>query len=212
MNDRKLIIIGTGDHARVLIEAAAAAGWRVEGCVAPAGVPPPDTNARVGSVPLLGSIDDPGAWVGRDVRFVVAIGDPGHRRDAYDRCRALGIRAATVVHPTATLLGGSALSPGSQVCAAAVVGVDARVGVNVIVNTGAIIEHDVEIGDHGFIGPGARLAGRVIVGDGAWVGIGATVRQGVHIGAWSLVAAGAVVVREVPPGARVAGVPARNLT
>jgi acetyltransferase-like isoleucine patch superfamily enzyme len=43
------------------------------------------------------------------------------------------------------------------------------------------------------------------------VGIGAIIREGITIGAGALVAAGAVVVEEVPPGARVAGVPARPM-
>ena len=47
------------------------------------------------------------------------------------------------------------------------------------------------IGDNVFIGPGAKLIGRIHVGDGAAIG------------------ANAVVTRDVPPGAAVAGIPAR---
>jgi UDP-perosamine 4-acetyltransferase len=61
------------------------------------------------------------------------------------------------------------------------------------------------------VGPGARLAGAVTVGERAHVGIGAVVIEGIRVGDGALVAAGAVVVRDVPAGARVAGVPARDL-
>jgi acetyltransferase-like isoleucine patch superfamily enzyme len=49
------------------------------------------------------------------------------------------------------------------------------------------------------------------VGRGASIGSGATVLCGVTIGERALVGAGAVVTRDVPPGATVAGIPARVL-
>ena len=49
----------------------------------------------------------------------------------------------------------------------------------------------------------------VVIDDGAWLGIGATVLKGVRIGRGARVAAGAVVTTDVPPGATVAGNPAR---
>lgn len=57
----------------------------------------------------------------------------------------------------------------------------------------------------------ANLEG-VIVGKRAVVGAGAVVLPGVAIGAGSLVGAGAVVTRDVRPGARVVGNPAREMT
>jgi serine acetyltransferase len=51
----------------------------------------------------------------------------------------------------------------------------------------------------------------VAVGERAHVGIGAVVIERIEIGSGALVAAGAVVVRDVPPGGRVAGVPARAM-
>jgi UDP-2-acetamido-3-amino-2,3-dideoxy-glucuronate N-acetyltransferase len=50
-----------------------------------------------------------------------------------------------------------------------------------------------------------------VVEEGASLGSGAVVLGGVRIGREALVGAGAVVTRDVPPGATVAGVPARAL-
>ena len=50
---------------------------------------------------------------------------------------------------------------------------------------------------------------RTLVGRGASIGTGATILGGVSIGAGATVGAGAVVTRDVPPGATVAGNPAR---
>ena len=49
------------------------------------------------------------------------------------------------------------------------------------------------------------------IGRGVWIGRGVTVLPGVRIGDRAVVGANAVVTRDVPAGARVAGVPARPL-
>ena len=53
--------------------------------------------------------------------------------------------------------------------------------------------------------------GEVTVGDRAMIGAKAVVLPGVRIGADAQVAANSLVTRDVPPGATVAGVPAREM-
>jgi acetyltransferase-like isoleucine patch superfamily enzyme len=55
----------------------------------------------------------------------------------------------------------------------------------------------------------AILSRPVVIEDDVWIGIGAILLKGVRIGAGARVGAGAVVTRDVPPGATVAGNPAR---
>lgn len=51
----------------------------------------------------------------------------------------------------------------------------------------------------------------IVVGDDVWIGAAAIVLKGVTIGAGAVVAAGCVVTKDVPPGAIVAGCPARQV-
>ena len=51
--------------------------------------------------------------------------------------------------------------------------------------------------------------GDIIVDDDVWIGYGATILSGVHIGQGAIIAAGSIVVKDIPPYAIVAGVPAK---
>ena len=103
------------------------------------------------------------------------------------------------------------IEPGCMICAGAVVGTGARIGAHTILNTGCTVDHDCVVGPLCHVAPGANLAGTVTLGRGVFVGIGACVIQGRTLGDWATAGAGAAVIRDVPEGATVVGVPAREL-
>ena len=86
--------------------------------------------------------------------------------------------------------------------------------VGVSIGSGCTISWDVEIMDNDFhtmvVGGVERpSAAPIVIGDQVWIGARAIVLKGVTIGDGAVVAAGAVVTKDVPPGAVVAGTPAK---
>jgi UDP-perosamine 4-acetyltransferase len=206
-----VIFVGGGGHASVLLDIARAdARLRVVGYVAPQ----PGLLSRLG-VAHLGGDDHAPALLARGVRHAV-LGAAGvahneRRRALFEAWSALGFEFVTLVHRSAVVSVQAPSGSGLQAMAASVVNPGATLGRNVIVNTGAIVEHDCVVEDHAHVGPGAVLCGGVRLGAGALVGAGATVLPGVSIARGALVAAGSAVTRDVADSVAVAGVPARPI-
>lgn len=208
---RGLIVVGGGEHARVVIEAARSRPdlWKLLGFVDP--LPRAETRERLG-VLHLGDDGHGLALADGDVFFVLGVGSVGvtpAREEVVARYAAPPAQWATVVHERAWVSPTAALEPGVVVSAGAVVNSGAQLGRHVVVNTGAVVEHDVVLGEYVQVGPGAVIGGGTRVGRGSYLGLGSRVRDHVNLGRDVMVAMGAVVVRPLADGEVVWGVPAR---
>ena len=116
-----------------------------------------------------------------------------------------------VIHPKASVSSFSNIGDASFVAAQAVVAPLARVGVSVIVNHGAVIDHDCEVGDFTHIAPQAALGGGVKIGARVLIGSGARVLPGLSVCDGTTVGAGAVVTAPITEAGVYAGVPARRI-
>jgi UDP-N-acetylbacillosamine N-acetyltransferase len=207
---RPLLVFGCGGHGRVVADAALAAGLRVLGFA-------DDDRSSRGDV-VLGlpvsaiGIEEAAALCNEhSADLVLAIGDNRRRAHMFERALVLGLRMATIVHPSAIVAPTASVGAGTVVFARAVINPECRVGDDVIVNTAASLDHDNVIGTHAHISPGAVLGGTVTVGEGTHVGIGVCVRNNITIGAWSVIGAGAAVVSDIPDDVVAYGVPARTV-
>jgi acetyltransferase EpsM len=216
MTPQPLILVGGGEHARVVAEAArSTGGWEIVGVADPAGAD--GTFAKLGIAHLGDDIALAAllASAGVDAHpwLIVSIGaivDGAVRQDVVARFERE--RWACIVHAAAWVSPTAEVEPGAVVMAGAVVNAGARIGAHAIVNTGAIIEHDVVVGAFTRIGPRAVVGGGTVIGADALIGLGAAVRDHVSVGAGATVGMGAVVTKAVAPGATVVGVPARGAT
>ena len=196
----RLVVLGGGGHAKVVISTLQAAGHTVDAVL--------DDDARkwgsvVLGVPVVGPIEETPA-----ARFdlgVIAVGDNAMRKALCARIRLSWLR---VTHPAAYVHPSAQLGPGCVVFAGAVIQPEAIVGAHVIVNTAASIDHDCRVGDFVHLGPGCHLSGAVGVGEGVFLGTGSAVLPAVTIGDWTTVGAGGVVIHNLPERIVAVGVPA----
>ncbi len=208
----RLIVLGGGGHARMVIDSLRAGGWDV------AELAVVDNDAAgwgdsIYGVPVIGGDDKLEELAAQGAEsFVVgkgSIGDNRPRERLFNLALAAGLKPFSVVHPSAIVSPQAALEPGCQLFPGCVVNAGAVIGANAVVNTRAVVEHDCLLDEHCHVASGAVLGGGVRVGRRAQVGLGASVLQYLSIGDDALVGVGAVVVKNVPPGITVTGVPAR---
>jgi acetyltransferase-like isoleucine patch superfamily enzyme len=144
-------------------------------------------------------------YIGPRCRIHVARGGLLRLRSVYlDRDVLVSASPGAVVEvgPRGRLGTGSMVSAQQRV----VLGEGTRVGEYV-----AIRDHDhVHDAQHPLVDSHFTRA-PIVLGENVWVGSKATIVAGVTIGDHALVAANAVVTRDVKPGERVGGVPARPL-
>lgn len=207
---KRIIGIGAGGHAKVVIDAL-----RLCGKFDMVGLVDADRmlhGKTVNGVSVLGDDSMLDSLYKDGIRHafigVGGIADMSARSKVCGIVSSKGFKLVSVIHPRACVSPSARLDDGVQVMACAVINADAKIGKNVIVNTGAIIEHDCNISMCAHIATAAIITGGVNIGDGAFIGAGAVVRNSVNIGKSAVVGAGAVVIRDVPDDAIVVGVPA----
>lgn len=131
-----------------------------------------------------------GHTVPPDVEVFIGVGELSIRRRLYEE---FGARVIGVIDNSANIAGNVKTGPGLQAFVGVIVSVGVVLGANVLLNTGAQIDHDCCIGDHCVISPGAILCGNVTLGEGCFVGAGAVIIQGVTLDAGTFVPAGTLV-------------------
>jgi sugar O-acyltransferase (sialic acid O-acetyltransferase NeuD family) len=169
-------------------------------------------GSSVGGTPVLGPIES--VTDHPDSQVVVCVGSPLRyhtRRLVVDRLSLPAERYATIVHPAATVGGGTTIGAGTVILAGVVTTTAVRIGAHVAVMPSVTLTHDDVVGSYVTFGSGVRLGGSTIVEDGAYLGAGALVREACTIGRGSLIGMGSVVLGDVPAGEVWAGAPARFL-
>jgi sugar O-acyltransferase (sialic acid O-acetyltransferase NeuD family) len=202
---RKLLILGTGTYALDVADLIDdIPELEVVGFVA--SLPPYTPGATLLDLPVHWVDDLPNF---AQTCWAVCALVTTKRHHFIEQAADLGMRFATVVHPSSRVSRRATIGDGTIINSGVQVATHTQLGKHVIVNRGALIGHHNTIHDYATISPGANLAGNVTVGTRAYVGLGANILEKRTIGSQAAVAAGALVTHDVPDRTKVMGAPAR---
>lgn len=203
---KKVVIIGTGGHAKVIADIVLASGDKIIGFI--------DDNKEIGS-DFIGYklLDENEIISDEDLFFIVAIGNSHVRETVVKRLESKEkINWYTAIHPSATVSSlDTEIGCGTAIMANAVVNPGSVIGKHCILNTLSVVEHDNRISDYVHVSVGTKLAGTVSVGRYTWLGIGTAVSNNITICDDCMIGAGSVVVKDITESGTYVGVPARRI-
>jgi sugar O-acyltransferase (sialic acid O-acetyltransferase NeuD family) len=205
----KLVVIGGGGHAKVLISVLKKLPWNVVGYT-----DVEDRGAILG-VPCVG--DDAMLpdilsthWRCAALVGVGKVDASLLRMHLQERAESLGFTTPVIVSPDAIVNDEVVLGAGTAILDAAIVNSGTATGRGCIVNTNSTVEHDCHLGDNVHVASGATVCGGVTIGHNCLIGAGAIVVQGARICDGCLVGAGAVVTRDLLVPGTYVGLPAEH--
>ena len=179
-NKKKLIILGSGGHAKILLEILEKNKNIILGVCCPN---LKSLNQKIWrDLPVLGDDNYLENVDRKSVKIVNGVGYSNtDRKKIFNKIKRMGFNFKSIVHPEAIISKYARISEGSQVLAGAIIQTDSLIGINSIINTGAQIDHDCIIGNHCHIAPGCILCGHVTISDMVFLGCGSTVVPGVQL-------------------------------
>ncbi len=86
------------------------------------------------------------------------------------------------------------------------------IGEGTKIDNQVMVGHNCKIGKHVILVSQVGLSGRVTIGDGAILAGNVGVKEGVNIGAGAIAGGKAGIAKDVPPGQKIWGVPAREMS
>lgn len=187
---KNIIIVGAGGHGRSVAEAILLGKeYKIVGFVDDVW----PTKTEVWNFPICSNTKEQERY--RDLAdwVVVAIGQNKIRRELMFKLSEDGFKLATIVHPAAIVSPSAILGGGCVVMAGAIIGTESKLGVGVIINAGANVDHHCKVNDYGHLGVNACMAGGSILGEDAWLQAGAAVGYGVQVPAGKVISPGAGV-------------------
>lgn len=190
MSKPSLILIGAGGHANACIDVIEQHDqYRIAGLV---GMPEEMHTQHLGYSVI--ATDNDLSQLAQEYQYAfIAVGQiqsPDSRIRLYQKALKLGFQLPVIIAPAAHVSRHAIIASGTIVMHGAIVNAGAKVGVNCIINTRALLEHDATVEDHCHISTGAILNGDVSIGAGSFVGSGSIIKEGVMLGQCCVVGMG----------------------
>ena len=201
MKNEQLLIIGCGDHSKVVTEIAEALG--------------------VKNIQYLDQLKTINNFLGRKTytkinenfigNFIVAIGDNFLREKVYlDFINKY--KAATPInlfHPKSIVSPRCKFGQGNVIISNSTVNSSSKIGNGVIINTSSSVDHDCYLKDFCSLAPGVNIGGNVVIGKRTFISIGAKIMHGINIGNDNVIGGCSFVNKDIEDNCVCYGVPSK---
>ena len=199
MEKIKLVFVGSGGHAKVLLSIAESNdAIKVEGVF--------DHNQTIKSLDGIENFGNYSSDLFKDALAIIAIGNNQLRKTI---AKTIDHSFGKLMHSSSIIDRLSSIDVGSVVMHNAVIQRNTKIGKHCIVNTSSNIDHDCIISDFVHLAPNTTLCGGVTIGCGTLVGAGAVIIPQITIGSNVVIGAGTLINQNIPDGATVVGNPGK---
>tara|TARA_Y100000590_G_scaffold442193_2_gene569977 strand:+ start:195 stop:779 length:585 start_codon:yes stop_codon:yes gene_type:complete len=128
----------------------------------------------------------------------VAIGqihDVNPRLKSYLKLKKLRFKLPVFISKNSYISKRTKIGEGTFIFNGVVINPDAVIGKNCIINSKSLIEHDTTVGDNCHISTGAKLNGCVNVGNNSFIGSGSVIKNNIHIKKNSFIPMGSIIIK-----------------
>lgn len=155
---KKILIIGAGGHAKVVLDAILKTGdYEVIGFADDHLFSGMEVTEGYSVITNTNSLND---FKDCFDRFVVAIDDNKSRCTLYQNL-INEYEPATIIHPDASIATSAEIGAGTVILAQAVINSHVQIGVNCLINSLCLIDHGTIIGEHSHIAQGTIIGSEV---------------------------------------------------
>lgn len=200
LSDKPYVLIGSGGHAKVLIDLLKTNHLNILGCIDPHRS---KGDVVYSDVQILGDDQYALSYDPKDVYLVNAIGTrpskdnsgTAVRKKIYLSYKDKGFTFPPLIHKEAIISESLSIGSATQIMAGAIVQADSKIGENVIINTASVVEHDCHIGHHSHIAPSSTLCGGVKIGIENFIGARSVFFPLVSTHDYSIIRAGSIITK-----------------
>lgn len=212
MQNNKIVLIGCGQHARVVLYNLREQGKYEVACFLDS------DKTRIGEYYegylIAGTYDDDLKKIEKRYqtnKFFIAFGNMQTRKKVYEKLVNAGWEAVNIIHPNAVVSPQAKLGKGVLIECGCLITPNPIIGDNVVINTGSQVNHDNVVGNHVYIASGVILSGGVVIHDNTLLDDGVVVTIGSNIVENCIIGAGSVVTKDITDSGVYVGVPAKKI-
>ena len=143
-----IVLIGGGGHCKSCIDVIESENrYQIAGILDR----PERQGQETSGYPVIGVDDDIPDLAKIHKNFFITMGhiqSPSFRIEMYSYLKKLGIHLPVIISPLSHVSSRALIGEGTIVMHHVLVNTEAKIGVNCILNSGALIEHETIVGDH----------------------------------------------------------------